>query len=388
MPDSSHLITVPVGKLGIIPLESCKALGEKVDSYLARWRAERHNEHKDNITFAGYERDSYILKSSCPRFGSGEAKGTLQDSVRGTDVYIMVDVVNHSIEYKICGKTNMMSPDDHYSDMKRVIAAMAGKANRITVIMPFMYESRQHKRSSRESLDCAIALQELVGLGVDNIITFDAHDPRVQNAIPYSGFENIMPTYQFIKTLLRTTPDLTLDSDHMMVISPDEGAMNRAIYFANHLGVDVGMFYKRRDYSTVIDGRNPIVAHEFLGDSLDGKDVLIIDDMISSGESMIDVAKELKRRNARRVFCLSTFGLFTNGLEVFDRAVEEGIIEKVITTNLTYQTPELLSRDWYASSDVSKYVALLIDTLNHDASISDLLNPTERIKEYLEKKNM
>ena len=388
MPDSSHLITVPVGKLGIIPLESCKALGEKVDSYLARWRAERHNEHKDNITFAGYERDSYILKSSCPRFGSGEAKGTLQDSVRGTDVYIMVDVVNHSIEYKICGKTNMMSPDDHYSDMKRVIAAMAGKANRITVIMPFMYESRQHKRSSRESLDCAIALQELVGLGVDNIITFDAHDPRVQNAIPYSGFENIMPTYQFIKTLLRTTPDLTLDSDHMMVISPDEGAMNRAIYFANHLGVDVGMFYKRRDYSTVIDGRNPIVAHEFLGDSLDGKDVLIIDDMISSGESMIDVAKELKRRNARRVFCLSTFGLFTNGLEVFDRAVEEGIIEKVITTNLTYQTPELLSRDWYASSDVSKYVALILDTLNHDASISDLLNPTERIKEYLEKKNM
>ena len=384
MPDSSHLITVPVGKLGIIPLESCKALGEKVDSYLARWRAERHNEHKDNITFAGYERDSYILKSSCPRFGSGEAKGTLQDSVRGTDVYIMVDVVNHSIEYKICGKTNMMSPDDHYSDMKRVIAAMAGKANRITVIMPFMYESRQHKRSSRESLDCAIALQELVGLGVDNIITFDAHDPRVQNAIPYSGFENIMPTYQFIKTLLRTTPDLTLDSDHMMVISPDEGAMNRAIYFANHLGVDVGMFYKRRDYTRVVNGRNPIVAHEFLGSSVEGKDVIILDDMISSGDSILDVAKQLKSRNAKRIFAAATFGLFTNGLDKFDEAYESGLIDGVLTTNLIYQTPELLSRPYYINCDMSKYVALMIDTLNHDGSISDILDPSERIQVCVE----
>lgn len=384
MPDSSHLITVPVGKLGIIPLESCKALGEKVDSYLARWRAERHNEHKDNITFAGYERDSYILKSSCPRFGSGEAKGTLQDSVRGTDVYIMVDVVNHSIEYKICGKTNMMSPDDHYSDMKRVIAAMAGKANRITVIMPFMYESRQHKRSSRESLDCAIALQELVGLGVDNIITFDAHDPRVQNAIPYSGFENIMPTYQFIKTLLRTTPDLTLDSDHMMVISPDEGAMNRAIYFANHLGVDVGMFYKRRDYTTIVNGKNPIVAHEFLGDSVEGKDVIIIDDMIASGESMLDVARQLKARKARRVYCIATFGLFTAGLDIFDQAKAEGTIEKVITTNLTYQDPELFNHDWYESADLSKYIATLIDHLNHNASISSLLDQSERIQSRIQ----
>ena len=387
MPDSSHLITVPVGKLGIIPLESCKALGEKVDSYLARWRAERHNEHKDNITFAGYERDSYILKSSCPRFGSGEAKGTLQDSVRGTDVYIMVDVVNHSIEYKICGKTNMMSPDDHYSDMKRVIAAMAGKANRITVIMPFMYESRQHKRSSRESLDCAIALQELVGLGVDNIITFDAHDPRVQNAIPYSGFENIMPTYQFIKTLLRTTPDLTLDSDHMMVISPDEGAMNRAIYFANHLGVDVGMFYKRRDYTKIVNGRNPIVAHEFLGSNVEGKDVIIIDDMISSGESMIDVASELKRRKAKRVFCATTFGLFTNGFKKFDEAYTNGIIDKVLTTNLVYQPEELLSKPWYINVDMSKYIALLIDTLNHDSSISNLLSPVERIQQRVKEYN-
>ena len=329
-------------------MESCKALGEKVDSYLARWRAERHNEHKDNITFAGYERDSYILKSSCPRFGSGEAKGTLQDSVRGTDVYIMVDVVNHSIEYKICGKTNMMSPDDHYSDMKRVIAAMAGKANRITVIMPFMYESRQHKRSSRESLDCAIALQELVGLGVDNIITFDAHDPRVQNAIPLKG------------------------------------AMNRAIYFANHLGVDVGMFYKRRDYTTIVNGKNPIVAHEFLGDSVEGKDVIIIDDMIASGESMLDVARQLKARKARRVYCLATFGLFTAGLDIFDQAKAEGTIEKVITTNLTYQDPELFNHDWYESADLSKYIATLIDHLNHNASISSLLDQSERIQSRIQ----
>ena len=300
----------------------------------------------------------------------------------------MVDVCNYSLTYSLCGQTNHMSPDDHFQDLKRVIAAIAGKARRVNVIMPFLYESRQHKRTGRESLDCALALQELVNMGVDNIITFDAHDPRVQNSIPLHGFETVQPAYQFVKGLFRAEPDIEISNDKLMVISPDAGGTGRAIYLANVLGVDMGMFYKRRDYSTIVDGRNPIVAHEFLGDSLDGKDVLIIDDMISSGESMIDVAKELKRRNARRVFCLSTFGLFTNGLEVFDRAVEEGIIEKVITTNLTYQTPELLSRDWYASSDVSKYVALLIDTLNHDASISDLLNPTERIKEYLEKKNM
>ncbi len=380
MPDSSNLINIPVGKLGIIPLQSCTALGEKVDSYISRWRSERHNDHKDTLTFAGYEKDSYILKSSCPRFGSGEAKGTLSESVRGTDIYLLVDVVNHSITYNICGQTNMMSPDDHYSDLKRVIAAIGGKANRITVIMPFLYESRQHKRSSRESLDCAIALQELVSLGIDNIITFDAHDPRVQNAIPYSGFENIMPTYQFIKTLLRTTPDLKLDSDHMMVISPDEGAMNRAIYFANHLGVDVGMFYKRRDYTTIVNGKNPIVAHEFLGDDVEGKDVIIMDDMIASGESMLDVAKQLKDRKANRVYALATFGLFTAGLDIFDKAHEEGIIEKVITTNLTYQMPELFDRPWYESADMSKYIAILIDHLNHNASISSLIDQTERIQ--------
>jgi ribose-phosphate pyrophosphokinase len=384
MPDSSNLINVPVGKLGIIPLKSCTALGEKVDSYIAKWRMERHNEHKDNLTFTGYEKESYILKSDCPRFGSGEAKGTLSSSVRGSDIYLLVDVVNHSITYNICGQPTVMSPDDHYADLKRIISAIGSKANRITVIMPFLYESRQHKRSGRESLDCAIALQELISMGVENIITFDAHDPRVQNAIPTSGFENIMPTYQFIKTLLKTTPDLELDSKHMMVISPDEGAMNRAIYFANHLGVDVGMFYKRRDYTTVVNGKNPIIAHEFLGDSVDGKDVIIIDDMIASGESMLDVAKQLKSRKARRVYCLATFGLFTAGLKIFDEAKEAGIIDKVITTNLTYQQPELFEREWYESADLSKYIAILIDHLNHNASISNLLDQTERIQSRIQ----
>ncbi len=389
MPDDSRLETIPVGRLGIIPLQSCKELGEKVDSYLVKWRAARQNEHKSTIAFNGYEKETYVVGSSCPRFGSGEAKGMLTESVRGSDLYILVDVGNYSLEYSLCGHKCRMSPDDHYQDLKRVIAAIGGKARKLTVIMPFLYESRQHKRSARESLDCALALQELISLGVDNIVTFDAHDPRVQNAIPLNGFENIRPTYQFVKSLLKSTPDLKLDKDNMMVISPDEGAMNRAIYFANVLGVDVGMFYKRRDYSTVVNGRNPIVAHEFLGDSVEGKDVIIIDDMISSGESMLDVAKELKRRNAKRVYALCTFGLFTNGLEIFDQAHKDGIIEKVITTNLTYQTPELLSREWYISSDMCKYIALIIDHLNHDASISELLDPTERlqarISEYIEK---
>lgn len=388
MPDSSKLINVPVGKLGIIPLESCRELGAKVDSYIAKWRRDRRNEHKDSITFTGYQKDTYIVNSQCPRFGSGEAKGTLKESVRGDDVYLLVDVMNHNIEYKICGVPNKMSPDDHYSDLKRVIAAIGGKASRVTVIMPFLYESRQHKRSSRESLDCAIALQELVSMGVDNIITFDAHDPRVQNAIPLNGFENIMPTYQFIKTLLRSTSDLKLDKDNMMVISPDEGAMNRAIYFANHLGVDVGMFYKRRDYTTVVNGKNPIVAHEFLGDSVSGKDVIVVDDMIASGESMLDVARQLKDRGAKRVFALATFGLFTSGLEIFDEANKCGIIERVITTNVTYQNPDLFTRPWYGSADLSKYIATLIDHLNHNASISGLLDQSERIqariKEYKE----
>ena len=376
---------IPGGKLGIIALESCKALGDEIDNYIIKWRTETNRQFQNSIACDGYLRDTYLLDASCPRFGSGEAKGVIQESVRDMDLYILVDVLNYSLTYSLCGNVNHMSPDDHYSDLKRIISASAAKAKSINVIMPFLYESRQHKRSTRESLDCAVMLQELQNLGVDNIITFDAHDPRVQNAVPVCGFDNVQPTYQFVKALVEQCDSIEFNKDKLMVISPDEGAMQRAIYMANVIGVDVGMFYKRRDYTKVVNGRNPIVAHEFLGDSLDGKDVLIIDDMISSGESMIDVARQLKSRNARRVFCLSTFGLFTNGLDVFDQAIEEGVIEKVITTNLTYQTPELLKRDWYVSADVGKYVALLIDTLNHDASISDLLNPTDRIKEYLAK---
>lgn len=375
--------TIPVGPLGLVPLKSCTELGKKVDDYLVAWRQERESEHKSTIAFSGYQRDSYIIKSKTPRFGSGEGKGTLEESVRGDDLYFMVDVCNYSLTYSLGGQINHMSPDDHFQDLKRLIAAAAGKARRINVIMPFLYESRQHKRSSRESLDCALALQELTRMGVENIITFDAHDPRVQNAIPLKGFETVQPIYQFIKYLLRTETELQIDSDHMMVISPDEGGMNRAVFFANVLGLDMGMFYKRRDYTKVINGRNPIVAHEFLGSSVEGKDVLIIDDMISSGESVIDVAKELKRRKARKVFVCSTFGLFTNGLEKLDECYENGLIDRILTTNLVYQTPELLSRPYYINVDMSKYVALIIDNLNHDASLSGLLSPTSRINKLL-----
>ncbi len=378
--EKRNLETIPVGSLGIISLESCKTLGEKIDKYLVKWRTERENEHKDSLAFSGYQRDSYLLSTKIPRFGSGEAKGMILESVRGDDLYILVDVCNHSLTYSLCGQENHMSPDDHYQDLKRIIAAVGGKARRITVIMPFLYESRQHKRTSRESLDCALALQELVRMGVDNIITFDAHDPRVQNAIPLNGFETVQPAYQFIKGLLRNVKGLSLDSDHMMVISPDEGGMSRAIYIANVLGLDMGMFYKRRDYTRVVNGRNPIVAHEFLGTSVEGKDMIIIDDMISSGESVLEVASELKKRKASRIFVFSTFGLFTSGLDRFDKAYENGIIDKVLTTNLVYQTPELLQRDWYINCDMSKYIAYIIDTLNHDSSISDLLNPNERIQ--------
>lgn len=383
--DEMNYETIPVGSLGIIPLEGCKTLGQKVDEYLVKWRTERDSEHKTTIAFSGYQRDSYILGAKVPRFGSGEAKGIISESVRGDDLYLLVDVANYSLTYSLCGYTNHMSPDDHYQDLKRIIAAVGGKARRITVIMPFLYESRQHKRSSRESLDCALALQELVNMGVDNIITFDAHDPRVQNAIPLSGFETVQPAYQFIKGLLNNIPDLKIDSEHMMMISPDEGGMSRAVYLANVLGIDMGMFYKRRDYTTIINGRNPIVAHEFLGSSVEGKDMLIIDDMISSGESMLEVAEELKRRKAGRIFVLSTFGLFTNGLEKFDEAYEKGLIDRVLTTNLVYQTPELLSRPYYINCDLSKYIALIIDNLNHDGSISSLLNPNKRIQTLVEK---
>lgn len=375
-----NLETIPVGTLGIIPLEGCRHLGEKVDQYLVKWRIEREHAHADTLSFAGYQRDSYILDAKVPRFGSGEAKGVIMESVRGTDLYLLVDVGNYSLTYSLFGRQNHMSPDDHYQDLKRIIAAVGGKARRITVIMPFLYESRQHKRNARESLDCALALQELVQMGVDNIITFDAHDPRVQNAIPLHGFETVQPSYQFIKALLKNVENLKLDSDHMMVISPDEGGMGRAIYIANVLGLDMGMFYKRRDYTRIVNGRNPIVAHEFLGTSVAGKDMIIIDDMISSGDSVIEVATELKARNANRIFVFATFGLFTSGLKKFEDAYEKGLITKVFTTNLIYQTPELLDSQWYATCDMSKYIAYLIDTLNHDTSISDFLDPSERIQ--------
>lgn len=378
--EKRNLESIPVGSLGVIPLKSCEDLGKKVDYYLVNWRTEREHEHRNSLAFAGYQRDTYILSATAPRFGSGEAKGMINESVRGYDVYVLVDVCNHSLTYSLAGHTNHMSPDDHYQDLKRIIAAIGGKARRITVIMPFLYESRQHKRTSRESLDCALALQELVSMGVDNIVTFDAHDPRVQNAIPLHGFETVQPSYQFIKALLHNVKDLTIDSDHMMVISPDEGGMSRAIYVANVLGLDMGMFYKRRDYTTIVDGKNPIIAHEFLGSNVEGKDMIIIDDMISSGESVIEVARGLKKRNANRIFVFSTFGLFTNGLDKFDEAYESGDITGVLTTNLIYQSPELLSRPWYISCDLSKYIAYIIDTLNHDSSISDLLDPNERIQ--------
>ena len=383
--DERHTATIPYGTLGIVPLKSCSKMGEKVDDYLVQWREQREHENQSNLAFSGYKRDSYVVSASTPRFGSGEGKGVLNDSIRGYDLYIMVDVCNYSIEYSLCGTTNHMSPDDHYADLKRVIAAAGGKARRINVIMPFLYESRQHKRSGRESLDCALMLQELTAMGVENIITFDAHDPRVHNSIPLKGFESVSCTYQFIKYLLLGVDDLHIDSEHMMVISPDEGGMGRAVYFANVLGLDMGMFYKRRDYTKIVNGRNPIVAHEFLGTNVEGKDVIIIDDMISSGESMIDVASELKKRGASRVFCATTFGLFTNGFKKFDEAYENGIIDRILTTNLVYQPTELLSKPWYINVDMSKYIALLIDTLNHDSSIAEYLNPTERIERILKK---
>ena len=377
--------TIPYGDLGIIPLESSKAIGKKVDDYIVGWRNEADVD--SSIHFTNYKRDSYIIDAVCPRFGSGEAKGILNESVRGKDVYLLVDVCNHSLAYTVCGQVNHMSPDDHFQDLKRMIAAISGKARRITVIMPFLYESRQHKRSSRESLDCALALQELTAIGVDNIITFDAHDPRVQNAIPLKSFETVQPTYQFIKALLKNVPDIHMKPENMMIISPDEGAMGRAIYFGNVAGVDVGTFYKRRDYTKIVEGRNPIIAHEFLGADVSGKDVVVIDDMISSGESMIDVATELKRRNARRVFCYATYGLFVNGLDQFDEAYKNGYIDAVFGTNLTYRTDALLSREWFHEVDCSKYISYFIAALNHDVSVSTILDPHDKINALLAKRN-
>ena len=381
----NDLQKLPVGRLGIISPYSCESLGRKVDEYLVSWRKGSQTSSDTSLHLDGYERDTYLIRSELPRFGSGEGKGMLRESVRGDDIYILIDVCNYSLTYTVAGHVNHMSPDDHFQNLKRIIAAIAGKARRVNVIMPFLYESRQHRRSGRESLDCAIALQELVNMGVENIITFDAHDPRIQNAIPLHGFETVQPAYQFIKNLLRNQPDLKLDKDHLMVISPDEGGMSRAIYLANNIGVDMGMFYKRRDYSTIVDGRNPIVAHEFLGADVRGKDMIIIDDMISSGDSMLEVAQLLKERGAAKIFMCSTFGLFTNGLKKFDEFYEKGMFDRILTTNLIYQTPELLERPYYVNCDMSKYIALIINTLNHDDSISKLLNPVERIQKVLTK---
>ena len=386
MPDYQDFTTIPYGQLGILALPGCEEVAKKIDSYLVKWRKERDSEHKMTLPFAGYEKDSYIIKAAFPRFGTGEGKCVINQTVRGFDVFILCDPFNYSVEYKMYGRLVPMSPDDHYANLKRAISAIAGKARRINVIMPMLYEGRQHRRSSRESLDCADMLRELcLNYGVENVITFDAHDPRVHNAIPQNGFENVQPVYQMIKAMCKNIPDLNIDNNHMMVISPDEGGMGRCIYFSNVLGLDLGMFYKRRDYSVIVDGRNPIVAHEFLGTNVEGKDVIIIDDMISSGDSMIEVATKLKELKANRIFICSSFGLFCNGLDTFDQAYADGLIDKVFTTNLIYSTPELLARDWYVSVDMSKYCSYIIDTLNHDESISGLLDPKDRIHKLLDK---
>ena len=381
--------TLPTAPLKIIALDSCKELGQKVNNYIVSFRQAMTEEFPELSSIANYDCDNYLVESACPRFGSGEAKGILKETIRGGDLFIMVDVCNHSLTYTVNGHENHMSPDDHYQDLKRIISAATGKARRINVFMPFLYESRQHKRTKRESLDCALALEELMAMGVSNILTFDAHDPRVQNAIPLKGFDNFSPNYQFMKALLRAEPDLNVDKDHLMIISPDEGAMHRAVYLSNVLGVDMGMFYKRRDYSTVVNGKNPIVAHEFLGDDLKGKNAIIIDDMISSGESMLDVAKKIKERGANRVFVFTTFGLFTEGLAKFDEYYEQGFIDRIITTNLTYLPPALLEKPYFTCADMSKFMALIIDSLNHDIPIGNVLDPSEKIhrllKEHLAK---
>ena len=380
--DSISLMHMPVGTLGIVGMAGCEEITEKINAYLVEWRAQRHIDITD-ANLRGYSSDDYRIAAKCPRFGSGEAKALISQTVRGYDLYVLVDTFNYGVTFKMYGKDVPMSPDDHYQDLKRIIAAAGGKARRINVIMPMLYEGRQHRRTARESLDCAMALQEISGMGVDNIITFDAHDPRVQNAIPLEGFENVMPTYQFLKALKKTVPDISINRDHLMIISPDEGALSRCMYYSSVLGVNLGMFYKRRDYSVIVNGRNPIVAHEFLGDSVEGRDVIVVDDMISSGDSMLDIAIQLKERGANRIFIFATFGLFTDGLKRFDEAYNDKLFTKVFTTNLVYRTPELRTREWYREVDMSKYIAYIIDSLNHDASVSDLLNPTDRINRLL-----
>ncbi|MBE6640519.1 MAG: ribose-phosphate pyrophosphokinase [Ruminococcaceae bacterium] len=360
------------GELSVIAMKGTEEFSGKVDNYLKEWRWH-------------VEDESFIVKADCPRFGTGEGKGLVGQSMRGHDVYIIVDCFNYGVTYKMYGQTVPMSPDDHYCDLKRIIGAIGGKARRISVIMPMLYCGRQHNRTSRESLDCASSLQELINMGVSNIITFDAHDPRVQNAIPLGGFDNVRPTYQMIKALIKTVPDIKIDRDNLMIISPDEGGMSRCMYYSSTLGLDLGTFYKRRNYSIVVDGMNPIEAHEFLGSDLTGKDVIVVDDMISSGSSIIDVAKQLKERGANRIFVFTSFGLFCNGLEKMDKAYEEGLFDRIFTTNLIYRSPELLKREWYSEVDLSKYVAYIIDTLNHDETISNLLNPSKRIHKLLDK---
>ena len=378
--NTKELTTIPYGRLGLISLESCTDLGNKVNDWLVQWRHERNHPEMDSFAFEGYKRDSYQITVQNPRFGSGEAKCTISESVRGDDIYIMVDVCNHNLTYRMGPYENLMSPDDHFQDLKRVIAAIGGKARRVNVIMPYLYESRQSKRIGRESLDCATALQELISMGVENIITFDAHDARIQNATPLHGFETVQPTYQFIKALLNHEEGLHIDSSHFLIISPDEGSMGRAIHLANILGVDMGMYYKRLDYSKTVNGRHPLAAYEFLGPNLKGKDMILVDDMISSGDTILQTAALLKERGAGRIYICATFGIFTNGLDKFDQARKDGIFDKVLTTNMVYQSPELLAKPYYISCDMSKYIALIIDTLNHDLSVSHLLNPVDRIK--------
>lgn len=388
MRSKANYNTIPVGQLGIIALPGCEELANKIDNYLIRWRFERNVEHKDTLAFAGYEKSTYLIDASFPRFGTGEGKAMLNQSVRGYDIYILCDVFNYGVTYKMYGQIVPMSPDDHYANLKRAISAIEGKAKRVSVIMPMLYEGRQHKRSSRESLDCAMMLQELSSMGVENFITFDAHDPRVMNAIPLCGFESISPAYQMIKAAVKNVDELKIDKDNIMIISPDEGGVSRCIYYSTVLGVELGMFYKRRDFSRIVDGRNPIIAHEFLGDNVEGKDVIIVDDMISSGESMIEVATRLKELKARRIFIFSSFGLFCNGLDTFDKAFEEGKIDRVFTTNLVYGPNELTKREWYVQVDMSKYLSYIIDTLNHDTSISDLLDPADKINSLLKKNGL
>ena len=378
---------MPVAPIKLIATKSMETMAKNINQYLVEFRRDLNNKFKNDPAFHGYMEDDYLLPVSCPRFGSGEGKAVLQDSARGKDVFILVDVTNHSITYKMNGFTNHMSPDDHYQDLKRIISAINGKAHRINIIMPFLYEGRQHRRTGRESLDCAYMLKELNDMGISNFITFDAHDPRVANAIPIKGFDNFTPPYQFARALLRAERDLLIDKDHLIVISPDEGALDRAVYFANVLGVNTGMFYKRRDYTRIVNGKNPIVAHEFLGENIDGKDVIIIDDMISSGGSMIDTAQKLKSMNAKRVFLCTTFGLFTDGLDMFDEAYEKCYFDRIVTTNLNYQPPELMSKPYYLQADMTKFIASIIDFTNHDASMTNIYTPTEKIHQVLEKYN-